>query len=163
MTTINNFGIIHEGKVFTPNGGQPTTLEKVTCERCGKECIPSGCTTGYGITRDGAKHCFTCCADDDREALVRDGRAVLYLSKGNDGTWFVSNWPSTLRFNLIRKPGAYYTYGSSLVVLPSKSWHNIGRERNDVWFVGPDDFVWHGVNIGDNQILRCRITARKAR
>lgn len=74
-----------------------------------------------------------------------DGKpVVLYLMDDNRiGTW-AGTW-------------------SAAIHRSHKSWHNFaGRNgRTDVWFTGPDGGYWHGVNIGDNQIVRC--TRRKSR
>jgi hypothetical protein len=97
-------------------------------------------TTGHGLDRDGNKTCFVCCGKQDREAMVRDGRITLYLTdKG------VTNWPGTLVF----KP----------FTAPRKGYHNIARTRYDVWFVGPDKHIWHGVQYGEwTQICHCKRT-----
>lgn len=115
----------------------------VTCDRCGKECIPSGCTTGYGVTPDGKKHCFACCADTDRASMIETGRATLYLTQKDFGST-VTNWPGTLSF----------TVGQIKV-----SRHNMARKRYDFWFRGPDGKTWRGYQIGDNtQIAHCKRT-----
>lgn len=97
---------------------------------------------GERITRAPAV-CYACCGAHDKAEMIETGRAVLYLSKRPDGTWHIGNWPGSLSFpvrhNYVRK-------GS----------HNIARTRYDAWFIGPDGKEWHAVNIGDNQIARCR-------
>ena len=94
-------------------------------------------TTGYGVTADGRKHCYQCCAETDRKAMNETGRATLYLTdKG------VVNWPGSLSFSVTRR---------------RKGQHNIARTREDVWFTGPDGAPWHGVQYGKNtQICHCR-------
>lgn len=134
----------------------------VHCDRCGAECVRSAITPGYGVTDDGRKHCYTCCADLDRERMIATGRAMLYLTcapawharkphRDRDGverTWrntsaTVGNWPGSLTFR------GYCTYGA----------HNIAGVRYDVWFAGPDGFEWHGVTYGDNtQVCHCKRT-----
>ncbi len=42
---------------------------------CGHEC-----TTGYGTTRDGKRHCYTCCQRMDIETMDREGKILGYLS-----------------------------------------------------------------------------------
>ena len=126
--------------------------------------------TGYaciGKNRD-RKICYSCCAIRDRKDMVKRGRATLYLtcepahkmlnngspynpSTLNQGTGratrgTVSNWPNTLSFPCHTRVGH----------------HNIARYRYDVWFRGPDGFVWHGVTIGDNtQICHCKRTKER--
>lgn len=99
--------------------------------------VTPGMTKGYGVNRDGSKVCFDCCAVNDRIRMRDEDRTTLYLSDG-----VVTNWPGTLKLTPHRA---------------SKGRHNIGRTRVDVWF-REDEFgsEWHGVNIGDSDILHCR-------
>lgn len=119
--------------------------------------------TGYGTTADGKKHCYACCGLQDLEAMKKDGRITLYLSCSNDGntaglygnkrpaigTYMsgkVSNWPSSIVFKAQVKVGD----------------HNLAGRRYDTWFDGPDGFVWHGVQYGDNtQIVHCKRTKER--
>lgn len=116
----------------------------MNCDRCSCECIPSEHTTGYGTTKDGERHCFPCCGENDREclqALPVGGRCTLYLTQ-NDDQWIVGNWPGTLNVRCS---------------IPRYSFHNFAgqRGRRDVWF-RCEGHEFHGVNIGDNDILRVR-------
>jgi hypothetical protein len=97
------------------------------------------------ITRSKAI-CYPCCAENTQRDMRDTGRAVLYLcddGAGTTRTWRVSDWPGTLRI----KPDS---------VRKSES-RCFGRRvaRFDVWFTH-DSAQWHGVNIGDNQLLRCK-------
>ena len=77
--------------------------------------------------------------------MINTGKATLYYTKQGDA-WTVTDWPGRLSFPALGR---------------KTSWHNIGRERVDFWFVGPDGFVWHGYQIGDwNQIAHCKRTKR---
>lgn len=100
-------------------------------------------TTGYGRDKDGNRHCYECCAKNDREAMIRDGRATLYLTdKG------ITNWPGSLRFR----------HGPI-----REGRHNIAGSRYDTWFAGPDGFTWHAVQYGENtQICHCKRTRETA-
>ena len=72
-----------------------------------------------------------------------NGHAMLYWS-GTKGT----DWSSAIVTD----------WSGQLCIKPThahKSRHNIAQTRWDVWFVFEGQ-PWHGVNIGDNQILRCR-------
>jgi len=92
-------------------------------------------TTGYGTDPDTKeRHCFPCCGVKDKETMVRDGKYYLYLKSGAY-PWSVSNWPGTLKFN---------------VCANSEGRHNMTGKRYDVWFNGPDGFIWHGTQYGDN-------------
>jgi hypothetical protein len=119
--------------------------ETFTCSDCGAiKPINKEGGTGYAIVRDTPadpnterKICYVCCGERDKKEMIEEGKAILYW----DGKK-VSNWPGTLTFAPTRS---------------SKGHHNIGRTREDVWFTGPDNKSWHGVQIGENtQILRCK-------
>ena len=80
-------------------------------------------------------------AEAEWQGMLKQGCGTLYLKREN-GRNIVSDWPGVHRIET--------TYSKS-------SWHNFaGRNgRTDVWFyIGKDR--WHGVNIGDNQILRVK-------
>jgi 3D (Asp-Asp-Asp) domain-containing protein len=122
-------------------------MNQFICGVCGKDktCTSEG-ATGYGIRPDGKKVCYECCADEDREWMRTHDRTTLYLTVSTSpygvpmGT--VSNWPGSLKFKV-----GYVQTGQ----------HNIAGKRYDVWFSGPDDTRWWGVQYGDNtQILHCR-------
>lgn len=113
--------------------------------------------TGYGTDADGKRHCYACCAAIDRAAMVATGRATLYLvqrefTDSADGTkfkrWRVVNWPGSLEFP-VRGPVSHGKGG-------------FGAQRTDAWFAGPDGYVWHAINRGDNQIARCKRTKGRA-
>lgn len=126
-------------------GPEASPFDCWQCSQCGivKTRAPADAFTGgYGIGADGRQmFCYCCCAENDKEQMRRTGRACLYL---NAKTREVTNWPGSLRLRC----------GPA-----RKSWHNFaGRNgRTDVWFTFEGD-TWHGVNIGDNDILRCKRT-----
>jgi hypothetical protein len=117
--------------------------------------------TGYGVDpKTGAKSCYACCADHERAAMIRDGRAALYLVQraepkegARDGVivrHYITDWAGHLSFR------------SSF---PTKSHgYGFGRRYDIVTgrFVGPDGFVWTYRNAGDNQIARCKRTKERA-
>lgn len=79
----------------------------------------------------------------ERQAMIEQGRGVLYLYKREHG-YEVNGWAGTL---------------PPIKVHPRESWHNMAGKRFDVWFtLGGKN--WHGVNIGDNQIVRCKATKK---
>jgi hypothetical protein len=94
----------------------------------------------YGRDSGGRRWCYACCGLRDVRRMTRTGRAVLYLTKQN-GAHVVTNWPGSLKF-----PASYCKAGR----------HNMARTRTDAWFTGPNGTRWHGVNIGDNEILHCK-------
>ncbi len=128
-------------------------METFICSKChqSKEVRNSG-GIGYGKNDQGEKFCYDCIADLDRQIMIDTGHSrnlPLYLinkqfhlnDRFSDGE--VSNWPGTLKFRCRVKRGN----------------HNIARYRYDVWFNGPDGYVWHGVQIGEwTQICHCKRT-----
>jgi len=143
--------------------------EKKKCERCGREITRGATDLGAGFALVGTRGrnavvCYACCAEMDKLYMRRRGETTLYLVKvhapeglglgsdwphmetdGRKYRWEVTNWPGTLRFRCGVKVGR----------------HNMSGKRFDAWFsFGGRE--WHGVNIGDNQLLRCRRTKRPA-
>lgn len=113
------------------------------CHDCNETIQPTATSPGYGKMADGAIVCFKCCANRDREYMRANGSICLYLTSdaSNAPNMRICNWPGTLEFRVLHG---------------RKGRHNIGRVRRDVWFLGPDGKPWHGVNIGDNDVLRCK-------
>lgn len=166
--------------VMGRRGGYGIGPRPDTCADCGAHFGPQPahrCTTGYGTeaagTVDAATFermtgepapalkageriemaravCFDCCGRADVSAMRATGRATLYLTK-QEGQIFgrtVCNWPGTL--SIITGDVAHH-----------KRAGGFGSNRTDVWFDGPDGYRWHGVNRGDNDILRCRRTRER--
>ena len=108
-------------------------------------------TTGYGVDPEtGARSCYACCANIDRARMIETGRATLYLTRGANGRWYISNWPGSLKFEV-----------RHLRLTPNGG--GFGADRMDAWFTGPDGQEWHAVNRGDNQLARCRRKKQKTR
>jgi len=123
-----------------------------TCNQCQREIVhEDSFTTGYALDKDNSKICYDCCAWNDNETMIKEGHSKhlpLYLGKQpvpEDGSyrWKISNWPGTL---------AFYAYCSR------NGRHNMAGTRTDVWFHGPDGFVWHGWQVGDSSIVHCKRT-----
>ena len=131
-------------------GLRPT---KFYCHICKRNCdVPTthSCTTGYAIDKDNSLVCYQCAAEGDKQQMIRDGRMQLYLSqdkeaqKGTMTIYKVTNWPGSLEFK---------------VPFAKEGKHNFARTRTDFWFRGPDDFIWHGFQIGNNnQVAYCKRT-----
>lgn len=122
---------------------------------CGHPESPhSNFTRGYGTDSDGNRHCYKCCAKHDREQMLKDKRATLYLnihkpakvSCGDFGTRVtvaeISNWPGSLKIPVYRM---------------STGRHNFAGIRYDVWFKYAGK-QWHGVTYGeDTQLCHCKV------
>lgn len=124
------------------------------CIQCGKTkpIIKKEGGTGYARTDEGLV-CYDCCAERDKQFMRENNKTTLYLAQtprdpaqSKQSKWEVTNWPGTLRFNAIVR----------------QSDHNFAGKngRSDAWFMF-EGFIWHGVNIGDNQICRCKKTNKK--
>lgn len=135
---------------------KPTQFICHTCKLT-KDIIKNNITTGYGLDKDNNCICYDCCAKDDLQYMKDKGKIVLYLSEkkhqDSSATSFscdyyeVSNWPGSLKFK------AYHF---------NEGEHNWARKRYNVWFKGPDGFIWYGVQYGDNtQICHCKRTKQK--
>lgn len=119
-------------------------MAEFTCGDC-KQTKPIETKGGTGYAKYGeAIVCYSCCAIRDTRTM--EGAATgepfyLYLTGSDNGGWKLTNWPGTLAFTPTRV---------------KKSRHNFGCWRHDVWFNGPGGSRWHGVNIGDMDLTRCR-------
>lgn len=129
-----------QGWRFKPECGPAEFL----CSDCKAfKPIPlDGCGTGYARDNSDNLICYQCAGKRDEAEMVASGKAVLYLSHhGGDG-WRVTNWPGTLSI----RPQSVQS-----------GRHNFARTRKDVWFIGPDQARWHGVQLGEfSQICRCK-------
>lgn len=165
---MTNCPITLDGRAFSPDGQAPAPPAggAFRCAMCDRvHPLPtSGVSVGYA-EHDGDKICYECCALIDRldmadvcAAVDRGGRPApvcLYLTfpDATGKPMFIGNWPGSLKF---------WVRGRK------RSWHCVpgrGRtcERWDVWFDDPaTGRTWHGVNIGDSQILRCLPHKRRA-
>lgn len=116
----------------------PGTNTGFLCSSCWQQLpVQTNGGTGYGVSHEDGLICYSCCGKRDTDDMKETGRAVLYLS-GNE----VTNWPGTLRFPISHI---------------KRSFHNFaGRNgRADFWFTALGK-TWHGVNIGNSQIARCK-------
>ena len=118
--------------------------EPITICDCGHAPTPREYTTGYG-TLDGKTYCFPCCAKRERQQMIDTGKATLYLTmRGGYSQWYLSDWPGGLRFQV-----KHFQVSD----------HNMAGKRYDVWFTGPDGYLWRGYQVGDNtQICHCKRT-----
>lgn len=111
------------------------------CSTCNKNIVPDEIVSGYGQDSGGNVFCYDCCAVKDKEQMLRDRNAVLYL---DDVKHRVSNWPGTLKFDV------------------KAMWvnrHNMDGRITHVRFIGPDNKVWSGKQVGNNsQLCYCKRT-----
>lgn len=117
------------------------------CSKCGNVIFKEegGIGTGYGLTDEDEKVCYACCADVDRENMIKKGRICLYLVENDTA---IINWCGTLRFKVKRI---------------KKGKHNIAGVQRHAWFNGPDGKVWHGNAFGHHsQIIHCKRTTVKS-
>ena len=120
--------------------------------------------TGYSIKNDELI-CYMCDANQELAYMKEHGMATLYLSKNialdvssesaigkaqtkhfKPDTYKVSNWPGSLTI-----PVQQHKEGE----------HNLAKRRIDVWFNGPDNYIWHGFSLGDNDLCYCKRTKKK--
>lgn len=86
------------------------------------------------------------------QAMKETGRAVLYL-------WHTK--PEGAQFSYPSHVGTWASASQErFSITYRKSRNNWGAQRTDVWF-NFDGSVWHGVNLGDNDIVRVRRTQSK--
>lgn len=133
-----------------------STDTNLVCSECGKE-IESGASA---IDSKGNRYCYQCCAKRDVLQMRADGRITLYLTGMRHGDSFRQGMINAPEAKIINWPG-------SLEIMPlgnnvKVGRHNLGGKRFDVWFAF-DGYIWHGVNIGDNDLLRCRKTAQRSK
>jgi hypothetical protein len=110
------------------------------CSQCGQTITHNdNFTTGYATDKNNNKVCFICCGQNDKEALFNlkpKERYILYF----DGKK-ITNWPGTLEI---------------IPIQITKGKHNICKTRTDVYFKY-NGLLFHGLNLGDNQILRINL------
>ena len=115
------------------------------CKQTKTRTEKDGCGTGYALDRDNHKICYDCCAILDKQSMKDTGNSKclpLYLDSNG-----VSNWCGSLKFRIRHQRNGR---------------HNIARTRTDVWFNGPDGFVWHGTQYGDfTQVCYAKRTKEK--
>jgi hypothetical protein len=113
------------------------------CARCRKiQPTESNSGTGYGYPHNpegeymDKLHCYACCGQTDKLAMLRDGKATMYLTGEK-----LTNWPGSLSFQV------QYT---------RKLNHPFSRRAVIAYFRGPDGKQWSAKNIGDTEIAHCR-------
>lgn len=95
--------------------------ETVLCYTCGKECKDdSPYFTGYGIDKDGNKHCYACCAEQDKKTLLETGELAGYLTKDkeNEYKYIFTNFPNSFKLPVYKT---------------RESRNNWGYKRIDFW------------------------------
>lgn len=99
-------------------------------------------TRGYGTDAKGQKHCYECCASNDRAEMIRTGTITFYLGGGSDGKpYTVSNWPGSLSFP------AYGVRSTRI---------GFCLDGRIAYFTGPDGARWSARGPGLGMYARCR-------
>jgi hypothetical protein len=126
--------------------GRPAAFLCATCGEV-KDLKPSG-GTGYGIWAPGDEapliECYACCGLRDRADMLAHDTWTGYLKLPESGApGWVGNWTGDFK-------------------LPMRWWqtekHNLWAcpTRVRVWFADSEGKPWMGLQIGDNEIVRCR-------
>jgi hypothetical protein len=119
-------------------------MERFFCDSCKQELTKptDGAGTGYGINGDGKKVCYSCCAEEDKQALrsLKPGQRMSMYFTGKE----VTNWPGSLCIHA----GSY------------KIKHNFARTARMVYFTF-EGREFYGRNIGDMELFS--FTVKKSR
>lgn len=119
-------------------------METIVCETCGGPCIPTECTTGYGSTPDGGRHCFPCCDRMQRDEFAAADSFFAYLNSAGTA---VSTWT-----------------GGELARVTWRK-RNRGGFGGEWWSVdatAPDGSRWYGRGGGPGFWLRLKRRKRRA-
>jgi hypothetical protein len=92
------------------------------------------------VTSERGTHCYDCQARFVTEAMSRDRKVVLYI---------------TGREELLNRWAVNFTHNLRFKIHLSNTTVKDKYTRIDVWFWGPDDHLWHGINFNKNTMLRC--------
>lgn len=104
-------------------------------------------TQNIGFISSGrGRHCYDCHTKLEIGKMNQEGKVSLYLTQTPSRLGYdyqIVNYAHTIEFACQR---------------PKFSFHNLAgkRGRRDIDFVGPDGAKWHGVNIGDSQVIHCK-------
>lgn len=134
-----------------------TTCKTFVCSVCNqeKERQTSG-GTGYGTIKTDNPNvykyvCYACIAESDRKTMIDTGKSntlPLYLTGTTLADMYVGNWPGSLKFK---------------VTGMTTNRHNFGGKRINVWFNGPDGFMWYGYQIGEyNEVCHAKRTKTRS-
>jgi hypothetical protein len=142
-------------------GERPT---KFICQECKQmKHIPKDTFVSYAI--DGNNLICPECADKKtKERMVETGKITLYMN-------YATQKDITNYFNELSAQGKHPVSSNFIKILLFttilfrsfrfyETKHNWGGKKTHVWFMGPDNFIWYGFNIGDNQILHCKRTKK---
>lgn len=117
---------------------------------------------GYRISAAGERVCFACSAELDRQRMMKQGRATLYLNLRFDTSRGRQKCSVTGRLRFpVSISDSYVSDFTSTLRFPAKkikiTKHNLAGIQYYVWFTGPDGCEWVGVQVGDKtQICHCR-------
>jgi hypothetical protein len=96
---------------------------------CGHPPQPEIMQPGYGMAKDGRTLCIDCLTEKQKRDMEETGKGRLIAAPD-----CVRNEAGTLRFD---------------IQTSETGGHNIAGQRQDIWFIGPDDMLWQGTRYGD--------------
>ena len=89
-------------------------LANPLCLECGKAYDPPPVSgfgaVGYARRPDGARICYRCAADHDRDALTRGDRIVAYLTQSGS-QYHITTWPGEILASVYGIPKRTRRYG----------------------------------------------------
>ncbi len=114
-----------------------------TCTVCNEDKeTPKGYgEAGYGVDKDGNKVCYACCGEQDKKYMEENNKTIQYLRWEDRKPTEIGDWPGTMGFKI------RYAFRGN---------HNWGITRWDVYFKDHVGAWWWGVNLGDNDVVRCK-------
>jgi hypothetical protein len=103
---------------------------------------PNGKIGNLELTREQIDTHNKLLAQIEREAMIKTGRGILYLLKVSPTEYRISQFNGDNKLSITRFKTSRHNFAGK-------------NGRRDVWFeMNRQD--WHGVNIGDSQILRVK-------
>jgi hypothetical protein len=89
---------------------------KTFCNCCKSECIPDGIGTGYAVTMDGEKICYSCADTRQRDGMKTASIIGAYIS--SDGrsvtTWTGGKLATVIRSTHVRLTRVSFAHGGSI-------------------------------------------------
>lgn len=133
--------------------------KKFTCWHCNRtlpyrdeDNLTRGVTMAIGyVETERGRHCFDCQALFDLAYLKEHGALIMYIV----------HEPDVPRRRTVPCKAVNFAQTLTFDAKCKSSVHRIVKlkvQRIDAWFNGPDGQRYHGINIGDNDILRVKVS-----